>query len=431
MSFNNWSSELQLIGKLWDDRLSFVTGGFNRTTTNVGVTGVITFAQFSTSLADVATRPTNSTRTQAVYGQADFNITDRLIATAGARQTWDTVRQKTEILNPVTLAVTGVTGGPGSPAGEGEFSSLSYTVGLRYELDPDTMFYFSHAKGSSAGGLQNVAGLERFEPDNLYNFELGAKATFWPSDDVTIRTNVAGYYGFFENVKVARSANVPIPGTTGNQFLTITSNAGKARVTGLSADIAMQVSERFQLQLLGAYMDNYYTKYESLNPLTGAPVDLSSTPFVNTPEWKFTAAATYFLPIDEQRFGGISIGADYTATPISWANIGKPIVPNNPSDPNSGAICRSRRTAANGYGPLSADGKWAYKDCAPSSYNLNLRLDWNDPLGYEGLRASLVVTNATGFEGYTGLGFSYDSIGYTNIYPAPPRYVFLNLRYDW
>jgi outer membrane receptor protein involved in Fe transport len=61
-----------------------------------------------------------------------------------------------------------------------------------------------------------------------------------------------------------------------------------------------------------------------------------------------------------------------------------------------------------------------------------VRVDWRDPLGMlSGLRASFVVQNATGFKGYSGTGFSYDSIGYTNIYPVTPRYYYLNVRYDW
>lgn len=426
--FENWSSELQLGGKLVDGRLNFVAGFFNRAIANEPS---VQFSQFSTSLTDVATRATTSTRTKAIFGQGDFSLTDRLTATLGARKTWDKVKSMSEVLDPNTLAVTRVIGGPGTPSGEGEFSSLSYTAGLKYTLTNETMFYLTHAKGYSAGGLQNVTGNEKFMPDNLYNFEVGAKSTFDLSDSVSVRANLAAYYGLFENVKVSTSAIVPIPGTAGTQFVTITSNAGKAKVTGLSGDLALQVHDRFQLQFAGAYMDNYYTKYDSLNPVTGQPVDLSSTPFVNTPKWKMTAAATYYLPVDEAKIGKISIGADFTATPISWANIAKPIIPNVPTDPNSGAICRLRRTAANFYGPLSADGGWAYKDCAPSNYNLNMRVDWRDPMGAEGLRASLVVTNLTNFKGYTGLGFSYDSTGYTNIYPVPPRYVYLNLRYDF
>ena len=428
--FANWSSEVQLLGsRLWDDRLSFVSGVFNQRTATAPA---VTFANLTTSLNDTATRTYSSTSETAVYAQGDFNITDRLTATVGARETWDGAKQETQILDPTTLAVKAVSGGPGSPFGEGSWKSLSYTVGLRYELDDKTMFYFTHSKGYSAGGLQNVAGAYKYNPDHLYNLEIGAKSTFSLTDAVTVRTDASAYYGFFKDVKVATTADVPIPGTTGSQFLTITQNAGEARVTGLTADIAMQFRKRFQLQLQAAAMHNYYTKYNSIDPLTGLVVNESGTPFVNSPSWKGTVSATYFLPVNEEKIGNLSVGADFSATPMTWANISKPYVPNDPTNPDTGAICRERRTAANGYGPLSADGGWAYKDCAPATHNLNLRLDWRNPLGLApGLRTSLVVTNATGFVGYSGTGFSYDSLGYTNIYPMPPRYIYLNARYDW
>ena len=434
----NWSSELQLVGKAFDDRLTFVSGWFNRYISN---NPIPVFAQFSTSttlltptstLPSAVTRATTSTRTKAVYAQGDFKITEQLIATLGARQTWDHILSKNEVLSATTLAVTSSSGGPGTANGEGRWKSFSYTAGLRYQIDPDNMVYFTHAKGYSTGGLQNVTGREKFNPDNLFNFELGAKLTFRPADGVTIRTNLAGYYGLFNNVKVASTQQVPIPNSNppATQFLTITTNAGKARVTGLAADFAVQLS-RFQFSVQGAYMHNYYTQYNSLNSRTGAAVDLRATPFVNTPPWKFSAAATYDLPVESTGIGRISLGADFSATPMSWANIGKPIVQEVPGDPNTGAVCRARRTAANGYGPLSADGNWAYKDCAPSSYNLNLRIDWREPFGRDGLRVSLVGQNVTNFKGYSGLGFSYDSIGYTNIYPVTPRYIYLNVRQEF
>lgn len=438
LDFANWSSELQLVGKAFDDRLTFVSGWFNRKVAN---NPIPVFAQFSTSttllapgspLPQAVTRATTSTRTKAVYAQGDFKITDALIATLGARQTWDHILSKNEVLNTTTLAVTSTTGGPGTASGEGRWKSFSYTTGLRYQIDPDNMVYFSHAKGYSTGGLQNVAGREKFNPDNLFNFELGAKLTFHPADGVIIRTNLAGYYGLFNNVKVASTEQVPIPNSSPptNQFLTITTNAGKARVTGVAADFAVQFS-RFQFSVQGAYMHNYYTQFNSLNSRTGAAVDLSDTPFVNTPDWKFSASATYDLPVEDLGIGRVSLGADFSATPISWANIGKPIVQEVPGDPNTGAVCRARRTAANGYGPLSADGNWAYKDCAPPTHNLNMRIDWREPMGQEGLKVSLVAQNVTNFKGYSGTGFSYDSIGYTNIYPVTPRYIYLNIRQDF
>ena len=119
------------------------------------------------------------------------------------------------------------------------------------------------------------------------------------------------------------------------------------------------------------YSKNNYTEYTSFDANTGAVIDLSDTPFPNNPEWKYAISATYHLPFDEDRIGDISIGADYNWADEHWIAVG--------------GECKARRTPANGYGPLSADGGWAYKNCAPTWHNLNAQINWGSP---DGLSAS-------------------------------------------
>ena len=121
----------------------------------------------------------------------------------------------------------------------------------------------------------------------------------------------------------------------------------------------------------------------------------------------------------------------YTYTSMYWVTYGKPLIPAIPGDPDTGAVCRARRTAANGYGPLSANNSIVYKDCAPALDNLNLTLSWTNPMGHTGLEAMLTVTNLTGNDTPMGISSGYDTANFNSAYPNIPRMIYASLKYSF
>jgi iron complex outermembrane receptor protein len=424
----SWSDELQFSGKLFNGRMDFVSGLFwydeRLRVRNPG------FSIFFSSLNQSANSTETNSRRESIYGQVNYHLDDfvhGLTATFGVREDWDYAYRLLRVYNPTTLAVTSTTGGHGNPGGEGRWDALSYTAGLQYQVTPDTMFYFTNAKGHSAGGLQSVTGHEQYEPDTLNNFEIGSKSTF-NIGDVRLRTDLAAYYGFYDQVKVQTVVVTTLPGG-GQSFIGAIANAGQARIRGLEAEVDGSLPHQVEFRAFAAYSDAYYTRFPSFTS-TGTPLDLSNTPFLNTPRWKVGFSPTYHIPMDN-RYGDVSIGADYTFTSRYWVNTGKPLTPSNPANPDTGAICRERRTAANGYGPLSADGGWAYKDCSPALYNLNMRFGWDNFMGQSGLDASIIVTNVTQNDTAAGVSSVYDSLNFNEIQPNAPRFVYATLRYSF
>ena len=252
---------MQLIGSgLLGDRLDFVAGYFHSRARTPDVEPVYT--QYSFNLNDTVTGAYVDDKTNAVYGQVDFDVMDRLTLTAGLRNTWDHSIRTNYVFDPTTFAVTSVRGGPGTPDGEGSWSSLSYTLGVQYQLNPDTMFFITNSKGHSAGGLQNVAGTESIR-DSLNYIELGVKTTFDLGSAVIVRTNAAAHYGWFDNVKVSQLILTTIPGTTGTTFTTATTNAAKAIVKGADLDVTAVIADSLELRANVNYAKNNYTEYTS------------------------------------------------------------------------------------------------------------------------------------------------------------------------
>jgi len=429
-----YSEELQLYGKAFDDKLDFVVGAFGFQKygpTNFGEHTRPTYAPYFINLDDVVTKNRDDTRSYAGYVQGDYHFSSGLSLTAGVRYERNSAIKESFVLDPITFEVVSSTGGRGTPNGEGDWNSTSYTLGLQYQLNPNTMFYVTNAKGASNGELQNVPGHEKVEPDHLNNLEAGVKARFSMGDNWAARADLSGYYGWFTDVKVPTLLVLQIPGTTGSTFVLATANAAKAHINGFDGSFDVAYRDLFDLRLLVGYSKAHYTEFPTADPATGEIVDISNTPFTQNPEWKIGISPTFHLPFDRQRVGDISLNLYYTYVSQYWAAIGKPITPTDPNDPNTGAICRIRRTAAAGYGPLSADGGWAYKDCVPQLDNLNVTLGWDNVMGKRGVRASLSVTNVTGDETPIGIDSAYDGLGVTAYDAHPPRFVYGSLSYSF
>ncbi|WP_337187931.1 TonB-dependent receptor plug domain-containing protein [Phenylobacterium sp.] len=424
-----FSDELQLHGKI-GSLVDLTVGGFHTMTWNhPALSYGFNFGSSSLSLSKT------SSFTWAGYGQADIDLSGilpGLSLTAGYRRTWDTVNSLSFALNPATSAVIRTVGGRDSAAGHGEFKSGSYTLQLQYKPTDDILLYLNNSKGFGTGGLQNVAGFETFEPDSLNNFEVGVKSIF-DIAGMQARFNGSVYYGKFDNVKanVVTQITNSVTGVTTTGI--ITRNAAAALIRGAEAEGDLVVNSRLRVGGWVAYNDDKYTKYPSLrqvSPGVFVPLDLSDTPFSFSPKWKWNLRAAYRLPLADEL-------GDLTASgTVTWQdvliNAQKPPTPSDPRLPEAtGLICSHTRTIANGYGPLSADGKTVPVDCNPSYYNVDVSLDWRNVLGYDGLTASFIVTNVTKNKINDGGGTQNSVLHFTSVTGATPRMWVLKFGYNF
>jgi iron complex outermembrane receptor protein len=406
-----WSEEVQLSGTLLD-RVDLVSGVFlSRETYKENPR----YGPIVTSLFDSVTSVDRTSKSWAVYGQGDIHLTDLLTATLGARYTSDSTVQTLSDLDPATFAVKSSSGGPGTPSGDAKWNAISYTTSLRYQLTPDTMIYANHSKGHSAGGLQNLTGFEKYQPDILKNYEVGAKTRFRVGD-LRIQANAAAYYGDYSNVQVQTGV------VQGSQILIGVFNAAKGRIQGAELELNAALRPGLEVRAFVNHSDAKYTSYPGIDPATHQPIDLSGTPFPSNPPTKFGISPTYHLPLDSARFGDVSINANYSWWAQHWSSVSRP-----PADPGNlaggGAICKLQRTAANGFGPLSADGGWSWIDCTPARENLNLSLIWDDVMANDGLQLGLRVSNVTNNKQPTGSAGLWPAIGFNAMDVPYPRMI--------
>ncbi|ANI80098.1 TonB-dependent receptor [Sphingobium sp. EP60837] len=426
------SEELQVNGKF--NNFDFVLGGFYYKETPTNVLG---FGNYTTSISQSLTRSIIQTVSKSVYGQGNLDLSGVLPGLkvfAGARRTWDTARRQQFIYAPAafpTLTQTGSNGGPGTATGEAHWQHTSYTVGAQYQITPDTMVYLNNSKGNSAGGLQNNNVLPKFDPDQLNNLEFGFK-TIIRAGDTRIRVNGAAYYGWYNNVKVNTVQNLETaPGSGVFSLINSVDNAAQARIKGFELEVGANVGRLFELNGFVALQDPRYTHYRFFNSLANTTVDLVDQPFSQAPRWQLGFSPTFHVPVDEEKVGKIDIGLAINWRSKMWANPVKPVVPNDPNNPDTGLLCVVPRTAAYGYGPLSADGKKAYKGCAPAAGNINLNVNWENVLGNEGVSLGFTVTNLTANHAIYGLSSQYDTLNANQYQYNEPRMYHLTLGYKF
>lgn len=245
----------------------------------------------------------SSVRERAIFGQAVYEIVPNLKFTAGGRYYDFRLKELTSVL----VRTGGAPGtGPGLPSSD-SVNGFIPRFNLAYTVDNDLNAYVQVAKGFRAGGnndqtaaaIVNVTIPPGFEPDSLWNYEVGVKAKIAPG----LYANVAAYYVDWSNIQVKLLATRPE--VTGAGF-PYTGNAGGADVKGFEATLDGRPLQGLSIALSVNYNQAELNKTNA-PPATGNKGD--RLPYV--PRWAFAAVADYEDPIGSTGLKG-TVGGDVT-----------------------------------------------------------------------------------------------------------------------
>ena len=311
-----WSQELQLQGTAFDGKLNYLVGAYYFTED-----GEQPFAWFLSVLGG----PTSTSQIKAstdsisLFAQGDYQLTDKLKATAGVRWVSDdkdfslAFQRRTPIpLGPLTDSV----------ALSDKFSEVTPKFGLDYSVDPGALdsllLYASAARGFKSGGFNGInitnANIARapYGPESNWTYELGAKSEFL---DRTVRVNAAAFVAKIEDLALNATVEV-LPGV----FDFPVQNAGEATIQGLEIETTYVPTDNLTVYFNAAFLDG---KYDTLNP-TSAPAvaQLPRVPGNNNrlgvkaeppqlPTYTFTLGFDYSVPTG---FGRVNFGADWYRT---------------------------------------------------------------------------------------------------------------------
>lgn len=268
-----FTQEFRLTGE--GDKLNYVAGIYyyqqelnNDRTTTVGADTAQIALGFNSNLfiEGTGSRDINKQKHEsyAIFGQADFNITDTLVLTGGARWTYE----EKDMTNVFTQDFPLIGGGAGDNGGFLAFPPLAPTPDLDEKFDDDQitgtlklswfmtddiMLYGSVGTGYKSGGVNADRIDPAFDPvfkaESSESFEVGMKAEF---PDQALRVNVALHRTDTEDLQT-----VSFQG--GGFALT---NAGTAETYGGEVDLNWVPLEHTTFSLAYAYNHGEYTEFE-------------------------------------------------------------------------------------------------------------------------------------------------------------------------
>lgn len=232
------SNEIQIVGSLFSDNLSYVTGVYFQDQRTDSLLNSYFFdilfggqTQFNDARLNY--------RTYAAYGQGTYKLNDAGLAiTAGLRYTSERDKIKTLPTDSIRIAL-----GEPAPAGfdydqHKIFNKLSYQFGIQDQVNSNTLLYATTRRAYKSGGFNSqvapfagsaAQGGNAFDAEQVSDLEVGAKYQGSVAG-VPVRVSTALFYNWIKNGQ--RTAYTVINGSPS----TVTTNVPTAHVYGVELD---------------------------------------------------------------------------------------------------------------------------------------------------------------------------------------------------
>jgi outer membrane receptor protein involved in Fe transport len=230
-------------------------------------------------------------RQGAVFVDLTYAATPKLDLTVGARYY--------ELRSSLENVQTGVLAAPNQPRIRAEANGTSPRAVVAYRATDDLMIYATAGRGYRPGGpnvgLPEGIGCELvdayqplYDPDSVWNYELGAKTEFLQR---RLSINVALYHIDWKDVQQA----VADPGCG----YVIVANVGEARSQGIEAEILMRPIDNLTLSAAASYTDAEFTSIADAYQLASAAT--TGDPLPGIPRKKFNVDAQYGRELGDDR----------------------------------------------------------------------------------------------------------------------------------
>ena len=232
------------------------------------------------------------TKSYAAFGQATYDLSERLSLTAGLRYTKETKHYNRFTTTASTLgALNGIVyrfpdNLPAPFTGDNSASYDAWTpmASLAYKPSADTLLYASASRGFKAGGFNGrvnsngdisvVRGgvttvIPNFAPEKVWTYEAGAKGSFL---DRRVNLSAAVFQSDYSDFQ-ARVGNGLNTGLVGS-FPVL--NAGKLRIRGFEFEALVRPVTPLTLTASVGYLDSDYQRFD--DPRRVPPASFSCNP---------------------------------------------------------------------------------------------------------------------------------------------------------
>jgi iron complex outermembrane receptor protein len=226
----------------------------------------------------------------AVFGEANYNITDVWTLIVGGRWTYEE-----KDIYADSFASEGVADlSPVSDVNaDHSWDEFTPKLGVDYQYTPDVLFYGIYSEGFRSGGYNarnsSPADIGPYDPEYVNQYEAGMKSDLL---DQRVRLNLAAFYTDYKDKQEEVIIPDPILGS-----LTVVRNAATVTTSGIEAEASWVATEALLLNANFGYLDASYDDYEADLNGDGIVTDNSNLQLRRVPDFTGGVDATYTMQI--------------------------------------------------------------------------------------------------------------------------------------
>lgn len=247
------------------------------------------------------------TTSYAVFADVNFDLSENLRLSVGARYTED---EKTGFVNRATYLGVGRTPLTGGPAAAPLVQNTLYTntrtfnqftprISLSYDLNEDLTTYASFSQGFKSGGfdMRGDASLtpntvNGYDPETVDNYEIGLKGSAFGG---LMNFSSAIFYSEYTDQQV--TTQVP----AGANVASFVDNVGSSTIYGAEFEATVFLADNLTAFMSLGYLEASFDEFIRFNIGTGQFENISDqVVFQNAPQWSGYLGATWTNPV----FGG-------------------------------------------------------------------------------------------------------------------------------
>ena len=226
----------------------------------------------------------------AAFGEVDYNFTDDLKLTAGAR--W--FQYDRLVINdrqwPLYMPVEAIlVEGETTSIEEGTESDTTWKVGMSWNLSDDKMVYGLYSQGFRLGGSNNPKAVRvdfvpsLYQPDKLHNYEIGMKSEWL---DNRLQINATVFYMKWDDIQLSLGSD-----QSGLWWLRGQDNGGGGQNTGVELDFDWRATANLRFSGSAYVGDAYYT--DDFITIEGVQELTEGSSMPDSASQKFSLAADY------------------------------------------------------------------------------------------------------------------------------------------
>ena len=239
----------------------------------------------------------------AVFGEASYDLTDKLKATAGAR--YYNFKEDRKFISG------GLFSNDDNRADRTKSNGVSPRFILSYDVSDDVTVNAQAAKGFRLGGVNDplnaglcsaadralFGGFQNYKDESLWNYELGVKA-----QGRGFTFNAGGFYNDIRNLQTTLDA--------GSCSSRIVFNVPKAHSRGFEAELGFQPSDGLDFSIAGSVIQ---AEFDSTLPgaLTAATGIRDGNRLPSVPKFQIAGTGSYEWPVSNTTKAFVNASAQY------------------------------------------------------------------------------------------------------------------------